>query len=76
MSFDLNTQTKKMLTTSLNPFGTGQCLSTEELSKQLRNRYSLNPFGTGQCLSTFKFNLQRWYYYRLNPFGTGQCLST
>ena len=37
---------------SLNPFGTGQCLST---SKNLLNVFiskGLNPFGTGQCLST------------------------
>ena len=36
----------------LNPFGTGQCLSTLLLI-QLKLQYKgLNPFGTGQCLST------------------------
>ena len=47
---------------SLNPFGTGQCLSTndeEVIKTELRG---LNPFGTGQCLSTI-INLQCWYYY-------------
>ena len=36
----------------LNPFGTGQCLSTQV--KHLRGKAwdRLNPFGTGQCLST------------------------
>ena len=37
---------------SLNPFGTGQCLTTAK-DKQMSNREeSLNPFGTGQCLTT------------------------
>ena len=38
----------------LNPFGTGQCLSTQV--KHLRGKAwdRLNPFGTGQCLSTSK----------------------
>ena len=36
----------------LNPFGTGQCLSTNiKFTKNLHLK-SLNPFGTGQCLST------------------------
>ena len=52
MSFDvslrLNTGGKN---TCLNPFGTGQCLSTRhEVKERLQKR--LNPFGTGQCLST------------------------
>ena len=35
----------------LNPFGTGQCLSTYEVEDEGRF-VRLNPFGTGQCLST------------------------
>ena len=42
---------------SLNPFGTGQCLTTAK-DKQMSNREeSLNPFGTGQCLTTIASNL-------------------
>ena len=37
---------------SLNPFGTGQCLSTQNASTNNFSKESLNPFGTGQCLST------------------------
>ena len=37
---------------SLNPFGTGQCLTTEFSSDTWRRANSLNPFGTGQCLTT------------------------
>ena len=36
----------------LNPFGTGQCLSTEANLIKRAEEISLNPFGTGQCLST------------------------
>ena len=36
----------------LNPFRTGQCLSTEKILKLLFKEKSLNPFRTGQCLST------------------------
>ena len=36
----------------LNPFGTGQCLSTTVNSTEAAVQGSLNPFGTGQCLST------------------------
>ena len=36
----------------LNPFGTGQCLSTYYQGEQEMMSNSLNPFGTGQCLST------------------------
>ena len=36
----------------LNPFGTGQCLSTSVTNTNQSADLSLNPFGTGQCLST------------------------
>ncbi len=35
----------------LNPFGTGQCLSTY-CTSYIGDYHGLNPFGTGQCLST------------------------
>ena len=38
----------------LNPFGTGQCLSTTKSSSIQCRRTCLNPFGTGQCLSTVR----------------------
>ena len=61
---------------SLNPFGTGQCLTTHSvllLSSQIN---SLNPFGTGQCLTTTASQLMDISDLCLNPFGTGQCLTT
>ena len=36
----------------LNPFGTGQCLSTITDGTTTLWEDGLNPFGTGQCLST------------------------
>ena len=35
----------------LNPFGTGQCLTTN-IPAYLDEQGGLNPFGTGQCLTT------------------------
>ena len=52
MSFDqLNVSKVNYLSICLNPFGTGQCLSTDKVVA-LGLMVSLNPFGTGQCLST------------------------
>ena len=36
----------------LNPFGTGQCLTTKCKIRSILNDDCLNPFGTGQCLTT------------------------
>ena len=38
----------------LNPFGTGQCLTTLRNMEEKFQRLRLNPFGTGQCLTTKK----------------------
>ena len=37
----------------LNPFRTGQCLSTNMKNVILTVLSCLNPFRTGQCLSTY-----------------------
>ena len=52
MSFDL-ADFKYCKEVGLNPFGTGQCLSTVTVLDSVEPT-GLNPFGTGQCLSTFK----------------------
>ena len=53
MSFDIEANGKfDNASFSLNPFGTGQCLSTE-IDDDIKSALNcLNPFGTGQCLST------------------------
>ena len=38
--------------TRLNPFGTGQCLTTNIPEGESLDLFRLNPFGTGQCLTT------------------------
>ena len=38
----------------LNPFGTGQCLTTKLNCSKMKQDESLNPFGTGQCLTTLE----------------------
>ena len=59
---------------SLNPFGTGQCLSTSMVGRFVKNRVSI-PLEQGNV-----FRLKNHDEVRrincLNPFGTGQCLST
>ena len=37
---------------SLNPFGTGQCLTIVVAERAPVHIIGLNPFGTGQCLTT------------------------
>ena len=60
----------------LNPFGTGQCLTTEP---NLRNKRSTNvsiPLEQGSVLRPLKTRLEVPSRQGLNPFGTGQCLTT
>ena len=52
MSFDFTVPPLRLAPASLNPFGTGQCLSTENDWIEFDLETCLNPFGTGQCLST------------------------
>ena len=59
----------------LNPFGTGQCLTTQKPLVGKSTSGCLNPFGTGQCLTTWTPS-RNSALPRLNPFGTGQCLTT
>ena len=76
MSFDAQPQQTAPNTAGLNPFGTGQCLSTKTCftiadmngeSQSLWNRaMSFDPF-TKESDEPAE---------SLNPFGTGQCLST
>ena len=69
-------KTKIALEQCFNPFGTGQCLTTEELRQLAEKANSLNPFGTGQCLTTQEVFQIDNTLFGLNPFGTGQCLTT
>ena len=60
----------------LNPFGTGQCLSTSSKLQALDSLLVSIPLEQGNVfrlvLSGYLVNLKEC----LNPFGTGQCLST
>ena len=62
--------------TCLNPFGTGQCLSTYKRAGNLKRLLVSIPLEQG---SVFRQIFTIWEASRLkslNPFGTGQCLST
>ena len=53
MSFDTQkTPLPRSVLQSLNPFRTGQCLSTKLYRMASVGSHRLNPFRTGQCLST------------------------
>ena len=75
VSYDINVVRTELLENGLNPFGTGQCLTTETTG-QIPYKRCLNPFGTGQCLTTLGKLKASTTPYSLNPFGTGQCLTT
>ena len=73
--FRLN-QLWKIQHISLNPFRSGQCLSTNTLAQSTAVS-SLNPFRSGQCLSTDSdYQEIKGASLSLNPFRSGQCLST
>ena len=76
MSFDRSANEYFKFNISLNPFRTGQCLSTKQLDIKYNFATSLNPFRTGQCLSTAVQCGKVHGICSLNPFRTGQCLST
>ena len=48
----LQSRTRNYYFLRLNPFGTGQCLTTDNTIDDLKYVERLNPFGTGQCLTT------------------------
>ena len=60
---------------SLNPFRSGQCLSTFIINKGILIPFVSIPFDQGNV-----FRRERWKYnlaeVSLNPFRSGQCLST
>ena len=52
MSYDVQSYLLLVHLLGLNPFGTGQCLTTSVTSSVSAVGLGLNPFGTGQCLTT------------------------
>ena len=50
----------------LNPFRTGQCLSTLVAEKYATGSDGLNPFRTGQCLSTAEGDFSFIFQYVTN----------
>ena len=64
------------LSTSLNPFRAGRCLSTGSMVLSLLFVNSLNPFRAGRCLSTLSLLWRFIMSISLNPFRAGRCLST
>ena len=59
MSFDTNTNSTLHRVTRLNPFGTGQCLSTNvKFGDAVSSAFVSIPLEQGNV-----FRLQCWYYY-------------
>ena len=63
MSYDKRSITASQIPQCLNPFGTGQCLTTQIENLIKTTSEGLNPFGTGQCLTTEE---KQTVKYRLN----------
>ena len=59
----------------LNPFGTGQCLSTNQAVIKKAETLSQSLWNRAMSFDEFKFLILKTCK-GLNPFGTGQCLST
>ena len=55
MSYFLSIVGRQKQNLRLNPFGTGQCLTTSISEIMFSSTFRLNPFGTGQCLTTYRY---------------------
>ena len=76
MSFDLLLPNALPQKTCLNPFGTGQCLSTSRVSLVSEPTLVSIPLEQGNVFRLKTEEREFLIGLRLNPFGTGQCLST
>ena len=75
MSYDKFNMVERVRQESLNPFGTGQCLTTAYRSKITQRRKLSIPLEQGNVLRpTIVYH--KGSLWCLNPFGTGQCLTT
>ena len=73
--FRLTTKLKRTTKMGLNPFGTGQCLSTKaQLVERMARAVSI-PLEQGNVFR-LDYEDKEIVVFSLNPFGTGQCLST
>ena len=75
MSFDTTMKLYLIIGDRLNPFGTGQCLSTVEQDQWVAENCVSIPLEQGNVFRQ-KFTCKNVRLSCLNPFGTGQCLST
>ena len=76
MSFDNFLLVYKKETKRLNPFGTGQCLSTKTSKCGLMRTAVSIPLEQGNVFRLALAERNQKSIESLNPFGTGQCLST
>ena len=76
MSYDFNQLSTCFEYRSLNPFGTGQCLTTPPSKKDNDVEEVSIPLEQGNVLRRRIIGEVFTATDRLNPFGTGQCLTT
>ena len=74
VSYDANCQQVLIALHRLNPFGTGQCLTTKDFLTEIDQMNSLNPFGTGQCLTTLNDRAYQLYKKVSIPLEQGSVL--
>ena len=75
MSFDNIDYNGLQKINCLNPFGTGQCLSTHTPTKIKLDNKSQSLWNRAVSFDRLSF-CRYGFRLGLNPFGTGQCLST
>ena len=76
VSYDLRVLATKANITRLNPFGTGQCLTTlVQKWMDVSGNVSI-PLEQGSVLRLNEKQRRGQFPKSLNPFGTGQCLTT
>ena len=76
MSYDYFIIPLKSKEISLNPFGTGQCLTTVFCTDNRNTNAVSIPLEQGNVLRRIGQVIALSQFDCLNPFGTGQCLTT
>ena len=76
MSYDIERLARMNENAGLNPFGTGQCLTTLKVFARSSHACVSIHLEQGSVLRQNALHTNYSTAFRLNPFGTGQCLTT
>ena len=76
MSFDIAVNDNVIVVSSFNPFGTGQCLSTNNAIRSIATGTFQSLWNRAMSFDGLELGKVVGNGTGFNPFGTGQCLST